>query len=75
MPTLVWWMRWQERDDEVEVVTCREHTRTLLAGPPGTEFGARTLSHGNGRCELCVAHVEAETDIRTFPEIPEPVLL
>lgn len=74
MQTRVWWMRWYEKGDTVEVVVCLDHARWLAKGEVGTMLGARAIGSGVGRCELCVAAQEALVSIDALPGIPEPVL-
>lgn len=68
MLTRVWWMRWQERGETVEVMTCLRHTRALRP-----ELSTSVVNDGQGGCELCVAENEVLRELVALPGIPEPV--
>lgn len=70
MHTRVWWLRWPERGEPVEVIACRRHARDLMLG----ELAAEALAtNGAGVCELCTAEAEVLRELQTLPGIPEPV--
>lgn len=78
MQTRVWWMRWQERGEVVEVMACRGHCNTLLVNEATRDDGQRGLeaiADANvGHCELCETAREVGRwldDIPVFPGNPE----